>query len=455
MPDLTEVIEQLEGFRSHPPVGPTPVATLTDRGRRRRRRRAAARGTAIVAVLAVGAGLVATRDGRDGSVVVGEVPASAPDGPATVPSSPVSTTASPSPDPSTSTSSTTATTPETAPAGAVGLVVEPSTGLVGGERVDIQVVDPPDEALAVRQCAAEVLDEPLPGRNWCDSVGPYVLGGETAFGPFAVERVIDTGRNGIVDCASLPRRCVLVVRPSSTTSTATRADDLVAPLEFAPGLPPIPTPTLDVGQGTVDEGATVTVAGTGFVAGERVVLQLCVAGPLSDDLDCDLARTRPVAAAADGTFSAPFRVWTEILTYRGWVPCDPCQVWARAIGVARVAAPVTVVPADPPERPTVRIVEPGPYEPGQLVTLVGDGYQVADDHVAIAWCRVGEHTCPFPAQGFVPSTDATGSFTIEGYPLPDNDFVDASACREAPGCVLVDRAGEGAPNLVEVPLVFR
>jgi hypothetical protein len=339
------------------------------------------------------------------------------------------------------------------------LAVTPDSDLTDGQVVELTGSFDRDSVLGVGICASEALDvvDPL---EWCDinlrverRRGASVL-------HVTVVRSIDTS-HGLVDCAERPQRCLVGVRTE-------RGGDVASFIAFRTDLEPVPRPVVEVDRHTVGDGESIAVSGSGFRSGEELFVSQC-RGLVADleslaDRDserCGVARGRTLIPRADGSFDVTFILYAEILTYEGWARCEPCALLVGGHRQARTALRVGVAADGPPVRPVVRIVPPGPYEPGQRVTLDGSGFQAAQA-VGIAWCafntdrpeqeiagdpNYGNAPCVYPAEGVVRPDDA-GRFTVLDFPMPDEPFYPGGFgdCRQ-PGtrCGLADHPSEGSP----------
>jgi hypothetical protein len=427
-------------------------ARISARVARERRRRRVLAGAAAVAVLLGGAAVVlAIDDGDTGGQPMLDVVTDPTD------------TSVPTTEPTTADPTTPATTPPTTEPSTATMVAEPRTDLEDGQDVEL-VLDPdPGGELTARQCAVEAIGAGDPNL-WCDAARfPLRSSAGRPDLSFRALRAIDTQQLGIIDCAANPDRCAIVVWATPDTSQAT---PYVAPISFRPDLAPLPVPTLVATPGEVGDGETTTIVGTGFRADEEVRLAQCRSDGTDDS--CDMARTLRITPDADGSFTVAWIASSDVLLYDGWHPCDPCSLQALAIRIGSVSIPFTVVADESPTRPAVEILEVGPYEWGQRVTLVGSGFQANADNVQIGWCRFDSPTswddCTYPPEGFgatvddngqiatTPLIDAAGSLTITGYPMPGDTWSASPACTgTGTDCGLAWKPGTGAPYAFTVP----
>jgi hypothetical protein len=429
---------------------------LSQRIVRGRRRRGALVGAAACAVAALGlAGVLVAVDDDRATVEVGTAP--------TTPVVDAPTTASaPAPD----VASTTAP-PSTSPTPSVtagewiqhALVATPARDLDDGQRVLLAMDPDPGGEVVARLCTSEAIGAANPS-PWCDPT--HVSLRSPAGRPdlaIEVARVIATDQLGLVDCAAAVGRCAVVVW---TTQDTSRATAYAAPIAFRTELPPIPVPALAMSDSTVTDGDAVTVTLSGFRPGEDVVVGQCpvaAAGAtdasISDTtITCDMGRIRHVVPAADGTVTMRWIVGREVLTYDGWVPCDPCSLTASSIRVGRVAVDLVVLDDGAPTRPAVRIVEPGPHAAGAVVTIEGTGFQAGPIDFEIGWCNLGssiDRDCAYPQEGFGIAVGDDGTFSHR-FPLPDDRWAATSECvGTGSTCVLSWYPGEGSPPAFATP----
>ena len=427
----------LRSLAQHPPAPPPPVASIASNARRRRSRAKLRNAVAVLSVIAL-AGLVVFASDRS------EPPAI------------VDTVGVPEADPD-----------EAAPDDTIrpDLVAEPSSGLVPDQEVRLVLADDTGSAITATQCASEAADEAVTDpRQWC-SISVHRLRSRAGVPTLElpVSRVLDTP-NGRVDCAGRPGRCVIAATQGG--SVPFQADTLTTPITFRDDLPPLDEPAIELvdGESTVASGNTVTVEGRGFgsAANGPVSVMLCPGHgeEAGDDLTCDLVRGATADVRADGTFEATLVVAHEILTYAadGWERCEPCSVVARQAPLA-VSVPISITDTGRPGRPSVRIEEPGPYEPGQVVTLLGEGFQDAEG-LGIGGCaQLGSEVplCSYPPEGFDIGIQPDGTFR-ERFPLPDEDdrLGAPGQCADVEaGCALAWIPADGAPAAFVTPFVLR
>jgi hypothetical protein len=340
-----------------------------------------------------------------------------------------------------------------------GLEVDPSTGLVDGQVVEVTLPGSPGPDTIVLQCASEASEaaDPTP---WCDfNTVVEPTSGDADF-RVTVVRNIDT-RFGIVDCAEAEGRCVIGARSGG--------EDLTAPLSFGGDLEPVSPPVITVEPTTVESGEAVTVTGAGYRAGSEVTVSQCRANGDQGDTDgCEFARAVTVVADADGRFVERMLVHEEIFgNLDGWQSCDPCLLYAAAIRHVPATAPVDVGPSAAPARPTVTIDPPGPYQTDQRVRLDGAGFQADSTRMSIGWCgftsddpttevrgaEPGGATCVYPSTTLAVQTAADGSFTLDDFPMPPADFRPGGASCADPSvrCGLAWYPNEGSLPIFVTP----
>lgn len=439
MADLDRAIDEIRRFSSRPPAGPAPIEHLNARSSQRRRRRLVAAGA--LASVAIVLGGIAIADGlrSDEGQRVATGRTSEPTDTAPI-------------DPSMS----------TAPSDATGqplsdLVVEPDTGLIDGQTV---TVSGPERVTAVALCDADRItqSDPLAG---CDiNFGPG--GGPTPL-EITVARRIQV-RDGIVDCAERPGRCVVgVISPD--------AGRLVAPISFRDDLGDFPVPSISAERVSVaDDQLEVVLSGfeapgTSPGRDDEVLLRQCIGEPSDSWTDptwerCDGARAVALIPDASGTARIQITLHAEILTYQGWQPCEPCALVASAWRQPGAVTPVEVIAVDTPIRPTLRIVPNGPYEPGQRVRLEGSHFGARGTGIQIGWCAfrsddpetemegdVGQGLagCAYPIEGSDLVADADGSLVVDAFPLSGTDVRGLSCLDPTVRCGLAWHPGNGMP----------
>jgi hypothetical protein len=419
MPSVDDTLTEL-GRLAETPLVPAPpiehVAAAARRVRRRRRRFVAGAVTLVAAASLSTWGIV--RAGDDGATRIETA------------------------------QSVTSTAPAPAPTTVAGfanrdVTAEPATDLEDGSVVTVTFARPPNATLAA-QCAADAVATSTPDTAWCDvNVAPTATADPLQL-TFTVSRVIETS-HGLVDCATAEEPCVI---------GAYAADDgrpMYAALAFRTDLEPIAPATVTIDRDAPVDGDIVHVEGTGFRAGEDVFVSECTTIEWDD---CDVARSSSLVADAQGAFAIEFRASYEILTYDGWQVCEPCIVRASAFRVEPAVVPMTVRAGNDPRRPSVRIVEPGPYDREQRVTLEGAGFQFGAS-LAIGWCPFEADTeypiCLYPNEGFL-TVGPDGTFTRADFPMPKAAFGPCDATRR---CALATHPFEGSPASFETDFELR
>lgn len=415
MVDLESALEEVRRFGTRPPAPRPPLERLDELVRGRRRRQRVTMGAGALVVLLVGAaGLSVAASDND------------PDDVRTVEGTPTTPTSA---DPSTQ------------------LRVEPSSDLDPGQVVTITLPVAPSDDAIVAQCASEAgAGDPAP---WCDlAYGQVSESGDGHF-QFAVLRSIQTS-NGIIDCAESAERCVIGVRSGGV--------DYLAPISFRAGLAAAADPVIEIDDPSAADGEGVTVVGSGFTPDAEILLMQCQRVPAGDGPDtCDDARSVSITTDSSGGFERLLVVYREIFT-SGWVDCDPCVLYGGSHRQNPAVVSIDVAAGQGSSRPTVRIIPDGPYEPGQRVQLRGSGFQAGSDDIDIGWCRFntdspeteaqgageGFATCAYP--GEPPVSNETGSFVVDGFPMPEDAFgFGGATCQEpAARCGLAWHRYEGS-----------
>lgn len=459
MPDLIDQLEALPALGAGSP-GPGEIRA---RARRRSRRRRLVIGSTVAVVLVVAAALAAPWPDNDdaqrvtshGTEVTGTT------GTDTAPPS-TSITATPS----------ASTTPATLPPGLApsGLTAVPVLDLDDGETITVTFSKPSEAELAtfLAVCDGEVInrayqtDTDTAGLlTWC---GPAITD-VTNPARIAVQRVISTP-NGTVDCAANIGRCVVAALLST-------GDVSWSPLGFkAESQEPL---TIQVKPKKVDDGTTVKVTGEGGLPGQTIQLTVCRAAPDFDDsTECDAIRGVEVPVGDDGRYEADMILYRDLLHYSPdnsaasrWVPCKQCVLKARrSNGQGEpVTQPVEITANGPAIHPTVKIVEAGPYKPGQPVTLRGTGFQPASTRISLQICPADIMTRAFQADCAgvggvgaagvtIPGITPTGTFTLAGFKLPaaDETTTNGLRCDTNGACAIGDTPGEGIGYLMSGPL---
>jgi hypothetical protein len=175
------------------------------------------------------------------------------------------------------------------------LTVAPDTDLVDGQSVTVTGGDfPPNTLVVMSQCTTAT--QPAGFCGFID--GSATTDADGAFTTtFNVRRAVyDFGVfpvAGVVDCASAPQLCSIIA------FTGDRDWIAVQGLDFDPSAP-ITVPDATVSPQTeLTDGAEVHVHATGFAAGERVLVQQCVAGAPALSASC--ADNVGPAVNADGS----------------------------------------------------------------------------------------------------------------------------------------------------------
>ena len=261
-------------------------------------------------------------------------------------------------------------------AGAVGaaaavptLTVTPSTDLVAGQQVTIAGTGFAAGQYLIAQCTAGGSDP-----NACDLNGVLVVTPD-ASGAFSQDaplrrtlRLFDQR----VDCASAPGTCEVVAIDFRTFEGAVAR----APLSFDPSAP-LPNPTIAVTPSTgLLTGQQVTVTGSGFVAGDTIVVSQCAA----DDPFCFAGFGSPVPVGADGHFTTTVAVHLRVNTAIGGLTnclAVACVVQAGSFNDPDylATAPLTFDPSQPlPPVPAITVTPNTALRHDQLVQVHGTGF---------------------------------------------------------------------------------
>ena len=474
MPDVAELLSELDGLSERPPAAPRPVAEIRRRARRRRHRRRLQRtglAAGLVVVAVVGALVLRSDDGDGPDVDTG--PVSPPSDPDAVP-------------------------PTTVDDGVVrvlegrGLTLDPADDLDDGDDVTLTLTNDPGGRIEVTQCAAEVADyvgslDPSAGA-WCGSVF-YLRDtpGATDMA-FAVARRLETA-NGTVDCAVAAGRCVLVARPLLSSPSGASADAQAgaaqaggdrlaaigryAPLLFRDGLPSLLEPSAQLSnvEGPIEDGRVVQFEARRFGRGTDLLVAQCIGPP--EDLAsagestiaerCDGVRFARLRTDGSGDVVADVRVFHDIGLFDPngstrvptWTPCTPCSLVVRG-GVApeNWVVPFDLLPTDDPIRPALRVKPPGPHAVGDELRIEGSGFQIRTD-VGVGLCTTtvaaGEPpACSYGRTAF-PTTDDEGAFAIDSYPLSALSTA-AARCDDGPGACVLHWQRDGVPVVPDLPL---
>ncbi len=129
--------------------------------------------------------------------------------------------------------------------------------------------------------------------------------------------------------------------------------------------------------------------------------------PLSYRINCDWLAVEGDLGSEGGDW-ANFRVKRDIYGFGGWQDCaiETCYLeavvrWTHPLpGGSKLGEEITAsrvlidIPDTwPSSRPSVSILEPGPYKPGQEVTVEVRNYPYGSSELDIGWCPGDEYTC--------------------------------------------------------------
>lgn len=457
MPDLIDQLEALPGLGAG--RGPEPDE-IRARARRRTTRRRLVLGSALAAVLVV-VTLAAPWRSDDAAQRVTTDPTEAT---STTPTTSPSTTSSVPPAPAT-------LPPGLAPS---GLTAVPVVDLDDGEVITVTFDDPAEaeRATFLAVCDGEVVNQAY--QTETDTAGLLARCGPAVTdvadsARVVAPRVIDTPE-GAVDCGANVGRCVVA-------AVLDTGDARWSPLGFTSG-PQAPVTINVAPSGPVDDGTGVEVSGEGGLPGQTILIRPCLSRSAPDDEDatgCDAVRGVEVPVDDDGRYRADMILYRDLLTYSPdgstasrWVPCEPCTLVAQRSNAQGEAAttPVEITADGPAIHPTVEIAEPGPYAPGQRVTLRGTGFQPsASRQPSLEICPADLMTQPFtgdcagtagvstPGDG-VPEVTPAGTFTLPGFQLPDAGLTTTAGlrCDTNRACAIGSTPGEGIAFLLSGPL---
>ena len=272
----------------------------------------------------------------------------------------------------------------TAPSGP-SITVTPSTGLTNGQTVTItgSGFTPGDSLFAV-ECLATATSA-----AGCNTAGATPItansDGTLPSTTFTVKTgTVGTGTGTCGTSASDLTACVISV------SNATAGDAAHAAITFAA----LASPTISVSPSTgLKNGESVTITGSGFIAGDSLYAVQCLATATSA-AGCNASGATPITVNSDGTLpSTTFKVTAGTI---GSGACGTTTTNARAcvITVATItgtdagAAPIQFAIA---KARVVRTLNARPtlnLHNGQVVTVFGHGF-IPRDHVYIVECLAG------------------------------------------------------------------
>lgn len=215
---------------------------------------------------------------------------------------------------------------------------------------------------------------------------------------------------------------------------------------FGPGDPPLGSEDLESpsswwAPATLDPAADPSMVRSFF-------------GASCDFLDAD----RPHELGAGGTLD--LATSRNIYGFGGWIDCALAPCWVELVASWSYPMPdgstlgsdlvVDRVLLDVPEtwptqRPTITVVEPGPYCPGQQVTVEVHDHPVTRDGLGIGWCPGGDDYCSYHF-----STYTEGVHRVTWQIPPGSTECGSNRCYfeiESPG------EGLAPPAIVVVPLL--
>ncbi len=333
-------------------------------------------------------------------------------------------------------------------AAAPTIVVTPRTGLASGQTLHVTGSGfPAKQDIAGVECRRGTKDP-----NDCD-LGNVAFVKSAVDGTFSTtftaHRTLLVGA-GFTDCA--PDQCEMLF-----ALAANFKKQATTPLAFDPTLPPPKvTVTAKPATGLLDQ-QSVAVSGTGFVAGDDIVVAECVAAVLFCGPSTD------ATALADGHFSTPFPVHRILPNAKGArVDCAkaPGTCELLAVDVLDVdyhtTVPIAFDASVPPPPPPTLSVDPSTKLPFYArVSITGKNY-VPNDVVLILECASKTSTaCAFV--DFEP-LDATG--TLKSAPMLQRKLPDLLHPGRAPvdcaavgvHCLVIAQSGDG--STVSQPVSF-
>ena len=173
-----------------------------------------------------------------------------------------------------------------------------------------------------------------------------------------------------------------------------------------------PTITLTPSTALVS-GQTVTVAGSGFFAGESLIALACPRGT-TDPNGCDFGAFVEVVSNSHGRFSTMLTVHRTIATNAGFTDCAPavCEVvFADTYNFSdQAVAPVEFDATVPLPTTSLKVTPSTGLGDRETVTISGTGFS-GDRQVFAIECVTGSFSC---LGGFPARADASGSFSIVG-----------------------------------------
>jgi len=267
------------------------------------------------------------------------------------------------------------------------VVVEPSTGLTGGQTVAISGSGfTPGASLGAVLCSAGAAGGG--GVAYCE-LAHYDNFNATSDGTFAddyvLRRTITTPADGQVDCAAATDACILAV---GNVSDYDESGGSYISYRGAPDPPP-PALVVSPAEGLTD-GAVVSVKGSGLRAAADGELRQCPADRVTE-VDCTRLAPTPDGPPVAGQLSATVTVTRSLMGPDGGVDCAVApgcvlatseyagRVGTVALGFAPTDVPPTTVaaaPIDPgPAVPTLTVEPATGLVPGDEVRVRAEGLQ--------------------------------------------------------------------------------
>ncbi len=275
--------------------------------------------------------------------------------------------------------------PSTTPSGPT-VTVTPSTGLANGQTVAITGAGfTPGDSVYALECLVGSTSQ-----AGCDvaTLTPITVNSDGTLP--STNFKVATGNVGTGTCGTTTADasgCIVAV------ANASGKDAGGAPITFAVAAPTAPSITVTPAMG-LKNGQSVTIAGSGFTAGETVYAVECLV-TATGAAGCNTGAATPITVNSDGTLpSTTFTVATGTI---GTGTCGTtaanahgCAVTvATATGGDAAGAPIAFAIPKPRPVPRTLFVRPSAnLRNGQFVTVSGRGF-TARDHVYIVECLVG------------------------------------------------------------------
>ncbi len=267
---------------------------------------------------------------------------------------------------------------------AASMTVTPSTGLAGGQTVQVTGTGLPTSAeVAIVECIATATTQA--GCDTADAVlAPTDANGNIATTSFTVKT--GTIGNGTCGTTTSDLTCLLVIGSLTGTTLA------YAPITFAsPAAASGPTLTVTPATGLTNS-EKVTLTGSGFTPADSLTAVECLANATSP-ADCNISTATPITVNSDGTL--PSTTFTVVTGTVGGATCGTSATDASGcvIMVAnssegdRAAAPITfAIPVT--TTPSVSVSPATGLKNGSKVSVTGSGFTPGDS-VYVVECLAG------------------------------------------------------------------